>query len=228
MEGAASPATVSTCWRRPQAAVTGRRACAWALGLWALTWAPWALAYDARTLERIVAVVDKDVITEGELRAEARLTLVMRHGEPGVAAKLDRAYLQAFVDHLISQVLVAQEARRMGAEGASDVEVNARMATLAGQFATPTAYRAFIDSLTMDGDFVRAVMARDVQNGRYIAQRLRTRLLAQQHHVLGQPGAAEADERAQQKALQQWLLELRRAVQVRVLDDEGLLHLERR
>ena len=201
----------------------------WALGVGALwlTVAATAYAMDSRTLERIVAVVDKDVITEGELRAEARLALVMRHGAQGATVQLDNAYLRSFVDHLISQVLVAQEARRMGAEGASDIEVNARMATLAGHFATPSAYRSFMDSLTMDQEFVRAVMARDVQNDRYIAQRLRTRLLAQQKHVLGQPGAADADERAQHKALQRWLAELRRAVQVRVLDDEGLLHLER-
>jgi hypothetical protein len=207
--------------RRP----VGRWALPGLLALTALGWALSARADDARTLERIVAVVDKDVITEGELRAEARLALVLRHGEAGATAPLDGAYVQAFVDHLISQVLVAQEARRMGAAGAAEVEVNARMALLAGQFATPTAYRTFMDSLTMDGDFVRAVLARDVQNDRYIAQRLRTRLLAQPKQAL--PGAGQADERARHEALQGWLAELRRAAQVRVLDDAGLLHLER-
>lgn len=190
-----------------------------------------------RSLERIVGVVDKDVITEGELQAEARLALVQREGARAAFVPLPQAYLASFIDHLISQVLVAQEARRMGAAGASEQEVNARLAALAAQFDGQEAYLTFLNSLTMDVEFVRQVMARDVQNDRFVRERLRTRLLAQgrgdgRHAPGAAPGphtaSPNATSRAEHKALERWLGELRRAAQVRVLDNRGLLHLERR
>lgn len=175
--------------------------------------------------ERIVAVVDKEVITQGELEAEARLALVLRNGNAAADVPLSQDYLRAFANHLISQMLVAQEARRMGAEGAADVDIEARLNALQAQFSGREAYLSFISGLTMDLAGVRAVMARDVQNDRYIAQRLRTRLLA---HNQTRVTAHKSPELKETKALEGWLSELRRAAQVRVLSDEGVLHLEHR
>jgi hypothetical protein len=176
----------------------------------------------ALLLERIVAVVDKDVITAGERLAEARLALVWREGEAGAQAVPDAAFLHAFTDYLIGQVLVARESRRMGAPEVTDDEVDARLEALRAAFVSERAYDAFVQQLTIDPAHLRAVLARDLRNDRYIAQRLRTRLFGR----TGAGAAAQASE-ARQQALAAWVGELRRAVQVRRLDADGKLQLER-
>lgn len=173
-------------------------------------------------LEHIVAVVDKDVITAGERLAEARLALVWREGEAGAQAVPDAAFLHAFTDYLIGQVLVARESRRMGAPEVTDDEVDARLEALRAAFVSERAYEAFVQQLTIDPAHLRAVLARDLRNDRYIAQRLRTRLFGPS----GAVGAAQASE-ARQQALAAWMGELRRAVQVRRVGVDGRLQLER-
>jgi hypothetical protein len=172
--------------------------------------------------ERIVAVVDKDVISEGELLAEAKLALVMQEGSRAASLVPDGSLRVAFLEHLIDQMLVARESRRMGAAQVPNEDIDARMVQLAAKFPSQDSYLSFTDTLTMDPAFVRTVMARDLTNERYIHHRLDTRLAAQGRNT---PGANQ--DEAFTQALRIWLKELRQGVAIRVLDEQGLLRTQR-
>lgn len=176
--------------------------------------------------EHIVAVVDTDVVTMGELVAEWRIARALACGPEALSAPADGAALQPFLDVLIARMLVAKEARRMGVEAASDEAIEARGLALRQALGSPRAYHQFLTQLTLDPALLRAVLARDVQVERYTEQRLRTRLVA--HRTEAATPAAEPQlDAAWAHARAQWLEELRRAADIRLADEAGRLVRER-
>lgn len=177
-------------------------------------------------LERIVAVVDKDVVTQGELEAEARVALVLREGERAAQVTLDDPFLQTFLQHLIDQMLVARESRRMGADEVTDAQVDAAQGQLRNQFASNDGYGKFIMSLGVDDDFIRTLVARDLRNANTVAQRMRTRMAGQRRKPAADAAQAATDVKdpAYARALRAWLDELHRAATVRIAQSDGLLH----
>ena len=177
-------------------------------------------------IDRIVAVIDKEVITESELVTETRVELAWREGEVAAAADFDAGLLAGMRDYLVNQTLIAGQARRLGTVEVPDEVVDRRMWQFGQRFSTANRYRSFLRRFGIAESTVTEILRRDLKNDLYMQQRLRTRLLG------SQPGATSDKEAGGQeryaKALKQWLEELRQGVEIRVVGDSGELELQGR
>jgi hypothetical protein len=123
-------------------------------------------------IDRVVAVIDKEVVTESEVRAEARLALAYRHGGSAATAPLAPEFMDNFLwGYLTNQLLIAAQARRVGLE-VPDEDVSRERQYLVGQFSSATAYDAFLAHYLISEKMVVAILRRGLQNGRYLMKRL--------------------------------------------------------
>lgn len=165
-------------------------------------------------IDRIVAVVDQDTVTETELMAEARLALVLRGAMKAAQAPLSASFLETFLDYLVNQLLISTEARRLGAVEVSDDElVDARQA-LIDNFPSTAAFRRFLSDFGVSEERLNASLLRDLRNGRYVTNRMRVRLI-------GSELAPSSPE--YRRALKLWLDELRDASKIRLLGEDNRL-----
>lgn len=177
-----------------------------------------ALAAQGELVDWIVVVVDKEAVTRSELITEARIALAYRGGETSEVAALDEEFLNGFRDYLINQIVVAAQARRLGAADVAEDEVNAEVDRFAGGFRSPAAYEAFLHRFDIPVDTLRDVLRRDIRNARFIDQRMRARTLASEN---------DPDRDAQyMKALERWLAELRAAADIRLPGKKGELEVQ--
>ncbi|MBC7794706.1 MAG: hypothetical protein H7Z43_13460 [Clostridia bacterium] len=166
----------------------------------------------------IVVVVDKEAVTRSELITEARIALAYRGGETSEAAALDDDFLNGFRDYLVSQIIIASQARRLGASDVAEDEVNLEVDRFASGFRSPAAYEAFLRRFDIPVDTLRDVLRRDLRNARFIDQRMRARTLVSEN---------DPDRDAQyMKALERWLAELRAAADVRLPGKNGELEVQ--
>ncbi|MEZ0314692.1 MAG: hypothetical protein ACAI38_23225 [Myxococcota bacterium] len=173
---------------------------------------------DAHLVDWIVAVVDKEVVTRSELVSEARIALAYRGGETSEEAALDEEFLRDFRDYLINQILIADQARRLGAAEISEEEVGAELERFATGFRSVAAYEAFLRRYDIALESLRGVLRRDLRNARFIDQRMRARLLASED---------DPDRDAQYvKALERWLAELRDTAEIRLPGKHGELEVQ--
>lgn len=177
-----------------------------------------AATVDGNLVDWIVAVVDKEVVTRTELVAEARIALAYRGGETSEEAALDDEFLRDFRDYLINQILIADQARRLGAAEVSEEEVGAELERFASGFRSVSAYEAFLRRYDIALETLRAVLRRDLRNARFIDQRMRARLLAAEN---------DPDRDAQYvKALNRWLDELHDTAEIRMPGKHGELEVQ--
>jgi hypothetical protein len=169
-----------------------------------------------KLVDRAIAVVDKEVITHSELLREARVALVMREGANVGAAHLPTELLADFLRYLVDQVIIANQARRLGGIAISEAEVDGAVETFAQRFSSPAAYSAFLRRFDIPREALRDILRRDLRNERYIEQRMRA-------WRIGDGGDSEGRYR---EALATWLRELRKGVELRVLSREGELELQ--
>lgn len=173
---------------------------------------------DGNRVDWIVAVVDKEVVTRSELVAEARIALAYRGGETSEAAAFDEEFLRDFRDFLINQILIADQARRLGAAEVSEEEVGIELERFASGFRSAAAYEAFLRRYDIALETLRASLRRDLRNARFIDQRMRARLLASEN---------AADRDAQYvRVLEAWLSELRDAAEIRLPGKNGQLEVQ--
>ena len=163
----------------------------------------------------IVVVVDKEAVTRSELITEARIALAYRGGETSETAALDDDFLNGFRDYLINQIVVATQARRLGAAEVAEDDVNVEVDRFASGFRSPAAYEQFLRRFDIPADTLRDVLRRDLRNARFIDQRMRARTLASEN---------DPNRDAQyMKALERWLAELRAAADIRLPGKNGEL-----
>jgi hypothetical protein len=171
-------------------------------------------------VDRVVAVVDKQVVTQSELLLEARVALLLREGEVAATAELDDQALKAFLDYLVNQLLIAGQARRLGGVEVTAAEVEHDLRELARRFRSPDAYRAFLRRFDATEDQLRNILARTRRNERFIGDRMRL--------IGAADRAADPGSPQYQQALRRWLDELRDAVDVRLLGPTNELELQPR
>lgn len=178
-------------------------------------------------LDRIVAVVDTQTVTQAELAVEARLALAHRLADPAQAAEaeLTAPLLNDVLTYLIGQMLVAREARRVGAGEVSAAQVDAAYAAFCARFADGAALDRWYTAVGASAAAVHDVLRREQTVERYLGQRLRTRLAG----LGGSDAAGGASRGAQLRAfLPSYLAELRQTVEVRRLTAAGSLEREPR
>ncbi len=167
--------------------------------------------------DRVIAVVDKQVLTQSELLLQARITLVEREGGDAGTADLDEGVVAAFLDYVVNQMLVSAQARRLGADEVAASDVDRAVQRFSERFRTPDAYRAFLRRFDVSEETLRHVLERDLRNQRFIADRMRL--------IGGADKGADPASPEYQQALKKWLDELRDAGDVRLPGPTGELEL---
>ncbi len=168
-------------------------------------------------VDRVVAVVDRDVVTHSELLREARVALVMREDASAGLSVLPEELLDAFLTYLVDQLIIASQARRFGSIEVSEADVDGEVERFAQKVGGAVAFRSFLRRFDIPLDALRDILRRDLRNERFIHQRMRAWLS-------GEEGSSEARYR---EALARWLGDLRRGVELRLLNREGELELQR-
>ncbi len=183
----------------------------------------------ATIVDQIVAVVDKEIVTESELLIEARVALVAREQGRGYAladGPLDRELLDPTRDYLINQVLIASHVRRLGTVEVSDQEVDRALEQFIGYFPSDAAYQAFKRKYGIPEETIRDILRRDLRNERYIDQRMRIWMGGAMRSDRGDDHQREARVERAERALKRWLSDLRKGAEVRLLGPEGELEVQ--
>ena len=167
---------------------------------------------DARVVEEIVAVVRNPpgaaprVVTLTKLAEEARIALVSRGAVDAASRPLDAEALRAALDWLLDQMILADEAARLGLEEVDRDAVGAALRRFRGQFPSPAAYSRFLETSELTEEELSATLARMVRVERYVQSRVGraarvsdeevTRYL-EAHGARADPGPARDAARAQ-------------------------------
>ena len=188
-------------------------------------WGAWValgvLGAAAEKLDYIVAVVDGDVITASQMMAETRLALAMRAGDEAASVPLSPALNKELSHFVLHQHLIASQLRRQGGTEVTESEMAARFAALRSRFASDARYHRFLQHFGIEPAVVENIVRRDAQNDRFVTQRLRAR-------VVGIASSSPAQSQARmEQALQEWLAQLTKTVEVRVLGPGRTLELQR-
>ena len=144
----------------------------------ALLAAPAAAPRDARVVEEIVAVVRNPpgaaprVVTLTKLAEEARIALVSRGAVDAASRPLDAEALRAALDWLVDQMLLADEASRLGLEEVDRDAVAAAVGRFRAQFRTPIGYARFLATSELTEEELSATLARMVRVERYVQSRV--------------------------------------------------------
>jgi hypothetical protein len=161
-------------WRR-RGAKTGLRG--W-LVLASLAMAGQAVAGEAprgRVIDRVVAVIENQVLTLSELEFEARVTLVQRGGVRAAEAPLDEQTLRGALELAIGHRLLVAGADRLQAFQVERSEVEARLRAFRDRFESEPALLAFLARHDADLEQLTAVLERGVRAERILDSRIRLR-----------------------------------------------------
>ena len=205
------------------------------------TWEDAALASSgAVLLDRVVAVVDKQVITLSELYTEARIALVEREGvEAAIAIEFDSSLLAHFLDYVINQTLIARQVRRLEVGNVDEADLEKERSRFMERFPSQEAYLAFLQIYDISEQTIVAILYRNLQNGRFTSERMIARVPVTPQSGHRRPNPAEhsgtkleaisiqANARAgYHESLQRWLLEMRSMTEIRLLGAHGELEKE--
>lgn len=167
-------------------------------------------------IDRVIAVVDQDVITETELILEARLALALRGAVDAASKQIEARFLTTFLDYLVNQLLISSQARRLGIVEVSDDELAEALERFVDRFGSTAAFEDFLRRFGISEERLNASLLRDLRNGRYVTRRMRVRLMGRE---------LEPTAKEYQDALDRWLKELRDSAEIRLLGPDGRLML---
>lgn len=118
------------------------------------------------TLDRIAAVVDRQVITVSEVSQMVDLRFF-----PRKAGQSEDDYRHDVLEGLIAQALRYRDVERFGAQDISKDDVEARLREIEGRFASPADFTAALQRTELTLDEVRALVKRELQVEAYIQER---------------------------------------------------------
>jgi hypothetical protein len=130
---------------------------------------------EGRVVDRVVAVIEGQVLTLSELEFEARVALVQRGGVRAAQGPLDEQALRVALELVINQRLLVMGADRLRAFPAERSEVEARLRTFREHFESEPALLAFLARYDADLDQLTAVLERGVRAERILDSRIRLR-----------------------------------------------------
>lgn len=128
-----------------------------------------------RVVDRVVAVIENQVLTLSELELEARVALVQRGGVRAAEAPLDEQTLKGALELAINQRLLVAGADRLQAFPAERSEVEARLRIFRERFEEESALWAFLARHDADLEQLIAVLERGVRAERILDSRIRLR-----------------------------------------------------
>ena len=128
-----------------------------------------------RVLDRVVAVVESQVLTLSTLEFEARVALIERGGVQAAEAPLDESILRGALELALSQRLQVLDADRLQAFPADPQELQARHARFVARIGGEAALQAFLTRHEVDAEALVAVLERAVRAEHILDSRVRLR-----------------------------------------------------
>lgn len=133
------------------------------------------------TINRMLAVVNEDVITEADVAAQMHTLLADAREEPADEAQAG-AMRQAILRRLIEQRLLLQEAKRSGIIVGSD-EVLDRLEDIRGQFDSEDAFRNGLEESGMSEEQLKAQIREALLVQRWVDERVRSTITVSPQEV---------------------------------------------
>jgi hypothetical protein len=125
-----------------------------------------ALPVSAVTVDRVAAVIDRQVITVSEVSQ-----MVETRFFPRAARLSDDDFRRAVLENLIAQALRYRDVERFGAQDISKDSIEARLKEIQGRFASEAEFLAALGRAELTPDELRALIKRQLQVEGYIQER---------------------------------------------------------
>ena len=132
------------------------------IALWLLILSP----LRAGTVDRVAAVVDRQVITVSEVTQMVELHFFTRN-----AGESEDDYRHRILDALIAQALRFRDVERFGAEDIPKDSIEARVTEIGKRFPTPADLDAALKRMELTPDEMRALVKRQLQVEAYVQER---------------------------------------------------------
>jgi len=120
----------------------------------------------AVTVDRIAAVIDRQVLTVSEVNQMAELRFF-----PRVAGRSEDDYRHDILEGLIAQALRYRDVERFGAQDIPKDSIEARLVEIQRRFASPAELDAALARAELTPDELRALIKRQLQVEAYIQER---------------------------------------------------------
>jgi hypothetical protein len=127
---------------------------------------PLPLSASAVTVDRVAALIDRQVLAVSEVSQMVELRFF-----PRKAGQSDDDYRHGVLDALIAQALRFRDVERFGAQDISKDAIEARLHEIAARFPSPTDFNAAVARTELTPDEVRALVKRQLQVEAYIQER---------------------------------------------------------
>jgi hypothetical protein len=118
------------------------------------------------TIDRISAVIDRQVITLSEVNQMVAIRFF-----PRVSSRSDDDYRHDVLEALIAQSLRYRDVERFGAQDIPKDSIEARLTEISARFKSPAEFAAAVASVELSMDEVRARVKRQLQVEAYIQER---------------------------------------------------------
>ena len=125
-----------------------------------------AFPLGAATIDRIAAIVDRQVLTVSEISQMVDIRFF-----PRTTAWSEDDYRKNILDSLIAQALRFRDVERFGAEDVSKDSIEARLLQIQQRFASPAEVTTALQHAELTLDEVRALIKRQLQVETYIQER---------------------------------------------------------
>jgi peptidyl-prolyl cis-trans isomerase SurA len=120
----------------------------------------------AVTVDRIAAVIDRQVLTVSEVNQMAEV-----HFFPRVAGRSEDDYRHDILEALIAQALRYRDVERFGAQDIPKDSIESRLVEIQRRFASPAELDAALARAELTPDELRALIKRQLQVEAYIQER---------------------------------------------------------
>lgn len=124
------------------------------------------LGAEGVVLDRIAAIVDREVITVSELDQMVLLGLL-----PRKSGESESEYRRRILDAMVAQTLHFREVERFGAEDVPADAIESRLRQVIERFDSEEEYRATLARLELSEETVRTLLKRQLQVEAYIEER---------------------------------------------------------
>jgi hypothetical protein len=125
-----------------------------------------AIPAHAGTVDRVAAVIDKQVITVSEVNQMAELRFFPRN-----QGESDDDFRHRILESLIAQALRFRDVERFGAEDIPKDSIEARVTEIAKRFPAPADLDAALNRVELTPDELRALVKRQLQVEAYVQER---------------------------------------------------------
>lgn len=118
------------------------------------------------TIDRISAVIDRQVITLSEVNQMVAIRFF-----PRTKGRTEDEYRHDVLEALIAQSLRYRDVERFGAQDIPKDSIEARLTEIGSRFSSPAEFAAAVSSVELTMDEVRALVKRQLQVEAYIQER---------------------------------------------------------